>query len=127
LRWTLCGAFSTPVLLLDEQARNHHEVICEHGSSHQKFEVISTLGKAALRAATTEGNGNTTLDACTELLSILENSALLKCFLGRRLFAATLGNANEIDALRFAPLDIIPAKKSSVGTVYVWRIAEYML
>jgi hypothetical protein len=127
LRWTLCGAFSTAILLLDEQARNHHEVICEHGSSHQKLEMLSTLGKAALHAATAEENGNTTLDACTELLCVLESRALLKCFLVRRLFTATLGNANQIDALRFAPLDIIPAEKPSVGTVYAWRLAEYLL
>jgi hypothetical protein len=126
-RWSLCGAFSTSVLLLGEQACNHHEVIREHGSSHQKLEMLSTFCKTALHAATAEENGNAPLDAGAELLCLFELGALLKCFLLRRLFTATLRNAHEIDATIFALLYIVPAEKSSVATVYAWRRTEYFL
>jgi len=94
LRWGLCSPFSTPVLLLHLQARNHHEVIGDHGGSHQKLEVLSTLCKTALHAAVAGENGDAPLDAGTELLGFLELGAFLKCFLARRLFAAALRNAH---------------------------------
>jgi len=116
-RWELCGAFSTAVVFLDQQACNYHKVIRQHRCPNQKLEVLSTLCKTSLHTATAQENRYTTLDASTELLGVLESAALFKCLLVRRLFAATLGNAYEFDATVFALLDIVPAEKSSIAAI----------
>ena len=112
-------------LFLDQQTCNYHEVVRKHGGSHQEFKMLATLGETALHAATAEENGDASLDAGTKTLGALEGWTFLIGLLVRRFFAATLGNAHELDTVVFALPDIVSAEKSAIGTVYAWCITEH--
>jgi hypothetical protein len=111
---SLCSAFERPVLFLDQQSCDYHEVVGEYCCAHQEFEVLATLRKTALHAASPEKNRDAALDAGTESLGFFEGWALFKCFLVRCLSPASLGNAYEIDTMILAPPDTIRAEKPPI-------------
>ena len=123
----LSSASGTSFLIFDQQTCHYHEIVGNHGGSHQQFESLTTLGQTALHAATAEENGDAPLDAGPKALGTLEGWTLLNALLSWRFLPTTLGDRHDLDASVFALPDIVWAEKSPIGTVDSWRIIEYFL
>jgi hypothetical protein len=123
----LCGSSIPRFLFFKQQCCDDHEVICKHGSSHEQFESLASLGEATLHAAAAEENRDASFDAGTETLTILEGRVLFIGGLARRLFSAALRNAHQFDAGVFAIVDILLAEESPIGTVELRYLSEGFL
>ena len=120
----LSGSDASSFLLLDQQPCDSHQVIRQHSSSDQEFEMLPAFGKTPLHASSAKENGDSSLDAGPKALPILEARAFLVSCLSRRFSSTTLGNAHDFDPGVLALLDVVGAEESAVGTVKGGSLTE---
>ena len=117
----LCG-WSAPTSGLPAQQRgDDHQIVRQHGGTHEHFEMLETLDQGALHATPTKQHGDAAFDADTESLPSLERPALFEGFPFGASRAAGLRDAGKGDASRLAGLQVLFVKEAAVRTIQIRR------
>ena len=118
---------SPPFLFLDQPLGNDHEIVGQHGSAYQEFEMLSALGQAPLHTATAEENRDAALDTRTKTLSLFKGRTFFLGFPFGRLFSSALGDAGDADSRLVGDFDISFTVETTIRTLDVRRLAESFL
>src|SRR6266545_8228520 len=100
-----------------QQLGDHHEIVGQHGGTHQQFEMCGTLDQCALHTAATKQHGDPAFDAGAESLPSLERPALFVGFPFRASLASRLWDAGKRDTRGPTGLKVLFVEEATIGTI----------
>ena len=121
------GSFGSAPGAIDQQLADLHEIVGEHGSANEQFEVLGALGKATLHAAAAHQHRDAALYASAKTLAVLECARSLVGFAWRRPAAATLRNRDRGNAAIHARRHVLLTVEAAIRAIQFWNLAEDLL